>query len=167
MIPSRIRIRNLHRAHILNEAFIKDLIMNILKILKKPRDTELEVIFLNDDSMRTLNRRYKDRDRSTDVLSFKIDLEEFSEALRKTASSGKPKFLGEIFISLDTAFKNTRVFRTSFEEEIVLYIIHAVLHIFGYKDDAAGERLKMSKRENDILDRLCERHDLSKVLMPR
>ena len=118
---------------------------------------ELEVIFLDDNSMRSLNRRFKRRDRPTDVLSFKIDLNTFE-------AKG---FLGEIFISLDTALSNARAFKATFVDEVVLYLIHGILHLAGYDDEKANERLAMSKKESYILKHLCRNEDLSKVLMPR
>ena len=152
----KIRISNINRAYKLNEAFIKGTVKKILEIVK-PGVAELEVVFLDDNSMRSLNRRFRTRDRSTDVLSFKIDLNEF-------ALKG---FLGEIFISLDTALKNARAFKAGFADEVVLYLVHGILHLAGYDDEKANERLAMSKKESYILKHLCRNEDLSKVLMPR
>lgn len=144
-----IVVRNLNKKHRLNEKFIKKLTANILKILRKPRSAELEIIFLSDSAIRLLNRRYKGRNISTDVLSFEL---------------GE---LGEVIISSDTALRNSRIFNTSFEEEIVLYIIHGILHLFGYDDETAGAKNRMSKKENGIRERLCGKENLSKVLTRR
>ena len=153
----RITIKNLNKRYKINEPFVKKLILNILKILKKPLSTELEVIFLSDGSIKKLNKEYKRRDRPTDVLCFRIDKREFSPGA----------FVGEIFISLDTARRNSKVFRKSYTEEITLYLIHAILHIFGYEDESINDRLRMSRKEERILERLCGMSDLSKVLTPR
>lgn len=144
-----IVVRNLNKKHRLNEKFIKKLTADILKILRKPRSAELEIIFLSDSAIRLLNRRYKGRNISTDVLSFEL---------------GE---LGEVIISSDTALRNSRIFNTSFEEEIVLYIIHGILHLFGYDDETAGAKNRMSKKENGIRERLCGKENLSKVLTRR
>lgn len=144
-----IVVRNLNKKHRLNEKFIKKLTADILKILRKPRSAELEIIFLSDSAIRLLNRRYKGRNISTDVLSFEL---------------GE---LGEVIISSDTALRNSRIFNTSFEEEIVLYIIHGILHLFGYDDETAGAKNRMSKKENGIRERICGKENLSKVLTRR
>lgn len=144
-----IVVRNLNKKHRLNEKFIKKLTADILNILRKPRSAELEIIFLSDSAIRLLNRRYKGRNISTDVLSFEL---------------GE---LGEVIISSDTALRNSRIFSTSFEEEIVLYIIHGILHLFGYDDETAGAKNRMSKKENGIRERICGKENLSKVLMRR
>lgn len=144
-----IVVRNLNKKHRLNEKFIKKLTADILKILRKPRSAELEIIFLSDSAIRLLNRRYKGRNISTDVLSFEL---------------GE---LGEVIISSDTALRNSKIFNTSFEEEIVLYIIHGILHLFGYDDESVRAKNRMSKKENGIRERLCGKENLSKVLMRR
>lgn len=144
-----IVVRNLNKKHRLNEKFIKKLTADILKVLRKPRSAELEIIFLSDSAMRLLNRRYKARNISTDVLSFEL---------------GE---LGEVIISSDTALRNSRIFNTSFEEELVLYIIHGILHLFGYDDETAAAKNRMSKKENGIRERICGKENLSKVLTRR
>ncbi len=150
-------VTNLNRAHKVNGPFIKKIIAEILKFLKQPRIAELEVVFLDDVAIRSLNKKYKKRNSATDDLSFKIDRDEF----------GVGSSLGEVFISLDTAFRNAGIFKTTFEEETVLYVIHGILHLFGYDDGKPKDRRRMSKKEEEILEYLCKREDLSKVLMPR
>ena len=157
MSPTKISIINLNSVYKLNEAFIKKIVSKILKILDKPETAALEIVFLNDAAIRALNKKYRKRNRATDVLSFVLDRKE----LRSKES------LGEVFISLDTAFKNAKIFRTNCVNELALYIVHGILHLFGYEDEKTGDRLRMSRKESEILNRLCEREDLSKVLMPR
>lgn len=145
----KIFITNLNESYNLDIKFIKKTVSDILKFFKKPQLTELEVIFLRDCAMASLNKRYKNRNTPTDVLSFNLNS------------------LGEIFISLDTARKNSRIFGTEFANEVILYVIHGILHLFGYTDESRKGRLKMSKKESEILQCLCEREDLSKVLTRR
>lgn len=143
-----IAIRNDNKAFRLNERFIKKIAAETVRILKKPRGTKLEIIFLSDRDMRRFNKKYKHRDTYTDVLSFELD------------------DLGEILISSDTALKNSRIFNTSFEEEIILYVIHGILHLSGYDDRTKEEKNRMSKKEEIILRKLCQK-SFSKVLMPQ
>ena len=142
-----VKVKNLNKKHKLNEKFLENIALDILKILKKHK-ASIEITFLSDTDIRSINKKYKGRDRPTDVLSFEL---------------GE---LGEILISSDTALKNSRRFGTSFEEEIVLYVIHGILHLHGYDDETAQEKKRMSKKEEFILKRLCQKK-LSKVLMPR
>ena len=149
----KIKLSNLHKRYKLNERIAKRIITEILRLCKVPGDPELELIFLDDKAIRKINRRYKSSDRPTDVLSFYIDREEFGLGL-----------LGEIFISLDAARRQSKIFGTSFPCEVVLYMIHGILHLFGYDDEDATRRKRMFKKQDEILKYLWKKENLSKVL---
>ena len=144
-----IVVKNANKKFSLNEKFIKKIVADILKILKSSRNTKLEIVFLSDRAIESLNRRYKNESRATDVLSFDLD------------------FCGQILISSDMALENSRVFNTPFENELVLYVVHGILHLFGYDDQKPKEKLKMFKKQSSILERLCAKVNLSKVLTRR
>lgn len=131
--------------------------VKVLKMLKKEKSTELELLFTDDAAIKKYNKRYKSEDRYTDVLSFRIDREEF----------GYKAFLGEIIISLDTARSNARHYGTNFAEETVLYIIHGILHLFGYDDEESGQKLRMEKKQYSILGEICRSENLSGALTLR
>ena len=158
MAVARVTVFNAHRLYQVNGAVVKKLTMKALGLIgKKDAAAELEIVFLDDRSIRALNKKYKRRDRPTDVLCF---------AIPRGASDGYA-FLGEVFISLDTAFVNAAVFGTEFSDEITLYLVHALLHLFGYDDGTPVARARMSKKEGAILQWLRVNEDLSKVLTPR
>lgn len=150
-----IKIVNLNKEYRITEPLLKKIIDDVLKNIKKSGDADLEFVFLDDKSIRRLNKKYKNSDRATDVLSFRLDREEF----------GNKKFLGDIFISINTVFENSRRFGTDPAKELVLYVIHGILHLYGYDDLAPKDSLRMRKKETQVLRSLCR--DLSKVLMPR
>lgn len=153
----RIEVINLNKRYRINGRFIKKIASDVLKFIKKLKTADIEIVFLDDKAITAINKRYKRRRRPTDVLSFKIDRSEFAP---------RP-FLGEILISSERAFKNAGVFGTDFEEEIALYVIHGILHLFGYNDESPKDRLLMDKKEKEALRFLCRKEDLSKVLIPR
>lgn len=128
-----------------------------MRMIRKEAFADLELLFLDDKAMKIFNKTYAFRDSSTDVLSFRIDRREF----------GQKRFLGEIIISLDTALKNSKIYGTDFTEEVVLYMIHGILHLFGYDDGNLRDSREMAGKQNRILDKLCSCRDLSEVLMPR
>lgn len=138
----------------LNDRFLKHVAGKILKYLNKTKAADIEIVFLSNNAIRSINKKYKGRNSSTDVLSFKIDRREF----------GSKKFLGEIFISVEKCAQNTKRFKTIFEEELVLYMIHGILHLFGYDDMTRKDKLRMSAKEYKILRHLCKTENLSRVL---
>ena len=152
-----IKLINRHKKYKINESLLKKIIKEILGLCERRlKNIELEIVFLDDPAIRQLNKRFKKRDRPTDVLSFGI----------KAGESGRP-FLGEIFISLDRALENSKIYKTDFGQELVLYVIHGILHLFGYDDESAAARRRMSKKERSVLRFLWKREDLSKVLTRR
>jgi probable rRNA maturation factor len=150
-------VENKSRSYKINSSFIKKVIGQVLDSLKKSGDIEIEVIFVDDPAIRKLNKAYKKRDRTTDVLSFGLDAGVF----------GIKKLVASVFISLDTAKSNAEIFGTSFEEEIVLYVIHGILHLAGYDDGTTLESRRMRAEEKRIMGRVCRAGNLSKVLTRR
>ena len=144
-----IVVSNLNKKHRIDEKFIKKIVENILKILKKSSNTKLEIVFLNDRTIKPLNKRYKDADRATDVLSFNLGS------------------CGQILISSDMALRNSRVFNTPLEKELVLYVIHGILHLFGYDDEKPKARSRMLRKQDSVLEILCTKISLSRVLTRR
>lgn len=143
-----INLKNFNKKHALNEKFLEGIASDILKGLKKKK-IFLEIVFLSDPAIKRINKKYKGRSASTDVLSFDLGA------------------CGHILISSDTALKNSITFHTSFEKELVLYLIHGILHLFGYDDHAPSQKKRMSEKENAILEKLCGKINLSKVLTRR
>jgi probable rRNA maturation factor len=141
-----IVVKNINKKFGLNELLIKKIVAEVLKILKKPVDTKLDIVFLSDKAIRPINKKYKHSNRATDVLSFDLGS------------------CGQILISSDAALKNSRIFKTSFEKEIILYVVHSILHLFGYDDETRLEKKRMEALENNILKRLCQKN-FSKVLI--
>jgi len=143
-----IAVSNLNKKHRINERFVEDIARRVLKILKR-ENAELEIIFLSDAAIRPVNSKYKRSNRATDVLSFDL-----GSCL-------------EILISSDMALRNSRIFNTPFEKELVLYVIHGILHLFGYDDEDPKAGSRMFRKQDSILEILCANIGLSKVLTRR
>jgi probable rRNA maturation factor len=131
-----ITISNRSRARLpFSQSRIKRRILKALTLLKNPRSGRpLGVVFLNDKEIRKLNRKYLNHDSPTDVLAFDY------------------RALGsELAISLDTAARNAKIYNTSPKEEIMLYIIHGILHLCGYNDTTLKARKRMFKKQSAIM----------------
>ncbi len=108
----------------------------MLEGLKKPG--EISVYFVNDRKIRALNLEFLKKDYATDVLSFDI-------------SANSKEVVADIVISTDTAVRNSRVFGTTPLYETYLYVIHGLLHLFGYDDRTKKQKFRMHKRERAVL----------------
>ena len=105
---------------------------------------------LCDDSLiRRLNRDYREIDRATDVLSFP-----FADA-SDLEDPESPVFLGEIYLSLDTARRQAQAARRPFHREIAHLAVHGLLHLTGHDHRNAGERKRMASEERRILRALA------------
>ncbi|HZI94991.1 MAG TPA: rRNA maturation RNase YbeY [Patescibacteria group bacterium] len=96
------------------------------------------VVFADDEMLRDLNRRYRGKDRSTDVLSFPTD---------------EPEHLGDIVVSSETTRRQGRRRRHGARHEAKILLIHGFLHLLGYDhevDDGEMEALERTLREEMI-----------------
>ncbi|MEO5632045.1 MAG: rRNA maturation RNase YbeY [Nitrospiraceae bacterium] len=108
---------------------------------------ELGIMLVGDQRMRGLNRRYRGKDRTTDVLAFAMRKAFTLHALRLT-----PDMLGDVVISVPTAWRQAKEARRSLDEELAWLLVHGILHLCGY-DHARSEReaRRMYRRERMIL----------------
>jgi probable rRNA maturation factor len=101
-------------------------------------------VFLGDSAMRSLNRKYRNKDKTTDVLSFPMH-----EGGRGRV---QPDVLGDIVISLPTAERQARELGHSVRAEIDRLLVHGLAHLVGFDHERgpAAERA-MQRKERDLL----------------
>lgn len=105
--------------------------------------TEVSIALVDDDAMAELNRQFRKKNKTTDVLTFPAD-DSYSEPSQK----GRP--LGDIVISLDQARRQAAEERHSLATEIRYLILHGILHALGYDhetDDGEMNALELEVRE--------------------
>jgi probable rRNA maturation factor len=106
--------------------------------LAKLRGT-VNILIAGNSELRTLNRRFRGVDKSTDVLSFPA-------AGGGSAPAGR--FAGEITISADIARANARSLDHSLAEEVKILILHGILHLAGFDHEHDGG--EMARKENQL-----------------
>ena len=119
---------------------------------------ELSVVLVSDRRMRALNRRYRKKDRSTDVLSFPLH-EKSGHAtffrhgkLFSQKSSLSPFLLGDVVISMQTAKRQATEFGHGLRDEIERLLVHGILHLLGYDHERnARDAAAMARKERAIL----------------
>jgi probable rRNA maturation factor len=105
------------------------------------RDTDLALAFVDDDAMRDLNRRYRRKDRTTDVLSFGQSLPRGAKGTRaaqalKREADGTLE-LGDIVISPAQAARQAKRRKWPLATEVAFLAAHGALHLLGYEDDTS------------------------------
>lgn len=105
------------------------------------------MLLVGDRAMRTLNRTYRGKDRTTDVLSF---------PLQEGANTGlQPQMLGDIVISLPAAGRQARAAGGTVREEVDRLLVHGFLHLLGYDHERGGaEARRMEARERRLREAL-------------
>lgn len=118
-------------------------------ILKKLgcQDSEISLLFTDDEEIRALNRQYRGKDKPTDVLSFPQP--PLPPPLVKGGVMGG---LGDVVISLETAKRQAKERGHSFEKEMFILLVHGILHLIGYDHERSKkEAVEMRKMEKEIL----------------
>ena len=106
-------------------------------------DKNLTVAFVSDRKMRELNKQFRGKNSTTDVLSFPFEADEFDTDANN---------LGEIIISVEQAKRQADENNLTLELEIKQLILHGVLHLCGFDHETdAGE---MNRRELELRDEL-------------
>ena len=112
---------------------------------------EISVRFVDDEEIQRLNLSYRNKDASTDVLSFPMGENGEYDVNLDTGA----KILGDIVISLEHAVKQADMYGHSLQREIGFLTVHSMLHLLGYDHEAGGiEQVRMREREEAILTQL-------------
>ena len=142
-----------HSIHYNLKMLIRHTILETLDYEGMENDAEVSVTFVDDEGIRALNKKFRNMDKPTDVLSFPL--------LDYEGESEEPFFdelcnnLGDIVISLERAMAQANEFGHSFEREVAFLTAHSMLHLLGYDHELSDEDdADMRARQNDIMDRL-------------
>ncbi len=113
------------------------------------RPTETSLVFISDPAMTNLNKLYRHKKGTTNVLSFS-----FVRPPNKIGA-GEPLLLGEVLISPKVAAKDARLHKHTLNTEIALLFLHGLLHVLRF-DHETGEHEQqvMQTAENAIISRI-------------
>lgn len=102
----------------------------------------ITIAFVSDRKIRELNKEFRGKDKTTDVLSFPFEADEFVET---------DDFLGDIIISTEQAERQAAENDLEIELEIKQLILHGILHLCGYDhetDNGEMNSLELKLRES-------------------
>ena len=140
-----------HSIHYNLKMLIRHTILETLDYEGMENDTEVSVTFVDDEGIRELNKKFRNMDKPTDVLSFPL--------LDYEGESEEPFFdelchnLGDIVISLERAMAQANEFGHSFEREVAFLTAHSMLHLLGYDHEISEEDDKnMRARQSEIMN---------------
>lgn len=131
-----------------NEKFFKEIFDTIIRKLKiKYKSIELSLNLVGGGKIKELNKKYRSKNQVTDVLSFPLEESRFKK------HDILP--LGDVFICLPFAVKESKRQRISLKKEMARLTIHGFLHLLGYDHEkSVDDKKKMFALENKILKEL-------------
>ncbi|AYD40975.1 rRNA maturation RNase YbeY [Clostridium fermenticellae] len=143
------------------KGYMKDIIEYALKAEGVKVPCEVSVLFVDNESIREINKENRDIDSATDVLSFPMldygtsnifkDVYNDNQFEASDLDDGN-LILGDIVISLEKAKEQSIEFDHTFEREVLYLTVHSVLHLLGYDHMEKNEKIIMRKREEEILE---------------
>lgn len=140
------------------EKIIENAARQVLKDENHTFDAEISVVVTNDEEIREINRKYRDKDVSTDVLSFPqfefmkpsvFDKNELHDALLYG-----DVVLGDIVLSMETICRHAEEYGHSNKRELTYMIIHSMLHLLGYDHMKQEDKNLMREKEKRTLESL-------------
>jgi len=107
----------------------------------------INIKLVTNRQIKKINRGFLGSDYATDVIAFSY----IEKGVAKQRDKDEPVVLGEVVVSHEMAASRCGEYKNPFKRELALYIIHGVLHIFGYDDLDERSYAKMWRKQNDYL----------------
>ena len=133
------------------KALIRNACKAVLQTENFTESAEINISFVDDESIRQINNEFRNIDKSTDVLSFPMG----ENGEYDVNPENGCKMLGDVVISVEHAISQAELFGHSNEREIGYLTVHSVLHLLGYDHvDEAEEKKIMRAKEEEALSLL-------------
>src|SRR5436305_1437059 len=144
---------NGQRTRPLNIRYLRSITTALLDHVGPIADYDLAIHLVSAPEMTRLNQTFLRHEGPTDVITF-----DYSEDGAKQPPC--PALHGEIFICVAEAVAQAETFRTSWQSEIVRYLVHGILHLQGFDDVRPKDRRAMKREESRLMRWLSRRFDL-------
>lgn len=144
-----------------NKEFV-EVIENVLCMCFKEEDlqdtnTYINIILTNSENIKDINKKYRNIDRETDVLSFPMfQKEEINQLINKSKENKIEieEVLGDIIISIPKIEEQAKEYGHSLKRELSYMVVHGFYHIIGYDHIDDSDKVKMREKEEIILNKL-------------
>lgn len=155
---------NRQRSRRLNTRLLRQITVALLRDCLGVTTCQLGVYLLSTSRITLLNKTFLHHDGPTDVIAF-----DYCTRHGKTTQAAfsdeapQPDIWGDIFICVDEAVRQARRFNTTWQAELVRYLVHGVLHLRGYDDQTSPTRRTMKMHEDKLLHRLAVLYPLDEL----
>jgi probable rRNA maturation factor len=148
-----LALLNRQRTKKINTRLLREIVEQVFVELKieSVESVELGISLVGAREMTLLNETFLKHEGSTDIITF--DYQEPGTGSRKP----ELKLHGELFICVDEAILQAKRFRSTWQSEIVRYVVHGILHLLGHDDLKPALRRRMKREENRLVRRLSQK----------
>lgn len=140
----KINIINMCNSYSVRPKSIIELISNLNSLVKEQLSGILNIIFVGTKRSKKLNKKYRNKDKPTNVLSFSFEVENLKN------------YVNEIIICPEIAYKEALKEGNDFNDYVAFLIIHSFLHCLGYDHEKEKERKEMEKMEEDLFKKTAK-----------
>ena len=137
----KIEITNSQRIKRINLKELKTFLKKIFSLLNISQK-RISILFCDNKEIKKLNKKFFNKAQATDVIAFSLQ-DEFEK-----------DYLGEVIVSVEQAVKISAEYGNTWKKELLLYLVHGILHLLGYDDIKKADRLKMEKKQQQILNKI-------------
>lgn len=123
---------------LLSKKEITSSLSNVIAVLYQENLFDWGILICSDFEIQVLNQQFRQIDQPTDVLSFGSD-----EIDPETQS----RYLGDVIVSYETALKQSIIAGHGVQTEIIILVIHGLLHLLGYDHDSAKSKQEMWNKQ--------------------
>jgi probable rRNA maturation factor len=150
------------QAHPMDVARWAELARQVLMARGVKGETEVSLLFVDEDAIAHLNEQFLSKKGPTDVLSFPIEDEpgptgrspDFGGTGPGTmAEQGTLTLLGDVVICPSVAAVNAAEHEVTLDDEVALLVVHGLLHLLGMDHEKDAEAERMEALEQKLLDR--------------
>ncbi len=141
----KLSLRNRQRRRRVDLLLLRRITQALVQETWPEGSLDLGIYLVAEAEMTRLNETYLHHRGSTDVITFDY------------ANDSASLLHGEVFVCLDEAVSQACRFRSTWQSELVRYVVHGVLHLLGYDDLAPRARRRMKAAEDALVRQLARR----------
>lgn len=109
------------------------------------QEVAFNVIIINNDDIHEINKKYRNVDRATDVITFALEDD-------KQIETPLVRVLGDVYISYDKVISQAKEYGHSKQRELCFLAVHGLLHLLGYDHMNEEDEKKMFKKQKELLN---------------
>lgn len=128
------------------ESYLPIILKKTLDLNKKETNVSVNIVLIDDETMKQYNQDFRQLDKTTDVLSF-VDGEKMDDILH----------LGDILVSYEAVNRQAKEYGHSIKREFCFLVTHGYLHLLGYDHMKPEEEKEMFSMQREILNGLVDK----------